>query len=132
MSALRDFSIWVRVVGPAKAGASRPTAVVVNTKGADEAAYAERRVEAAEEEKERAEARAAALKKKAEEAAYKAKVMKRLEEVIGPYKKAMADQGPEAPLLQKLMAKIKVSLAKGHFAEAAKDLDVLKELLSKP
>src|SRR5262245_23746422 len=122
MSALRDF--WVYVVP------TLPKGKPPKPGSADEATN--QQVKAAEEEKKRAQAHAAAEKKKAEAAAYKAKVMKSLADVIGPYKKALADQGPEAQLLLSLMTKIKASLAKGHFAEAAKDLDVLKELLSEP
>jgi len=71
--------------------------------GADDVSEAEKQAEAAAEAERKAEAQAAALEakaeaaeEKAESAAYKAEIMARLAALVGPYKKAIADNGTMA------------------------------------
>jgi hypothetical protein len=65
-------------------------------------------------------------KQKTESADEKKDVMKRLAALVGPYKKAVADNGPDAQRLHALFAKIKSAVDTQQFAEAAKDLDTLE------
>jgi hypothetical protein len=79
--------------------------------------------EAAEEE-----ADAAALQAKA--AADKAQIMQRLTALVGPYKEAVANNGPNVKRLQALLAAAKTAIAKQQFTQAGEGLDMLEDLLA--
>jgi hypothetical protein len=128
----RDF--WFNVVG-----VDKPK--VVNLKGlrprgADDVQDIDQQAEAAEEETERAQAQAAALEEKAEAAeqkaeaaAYKAQIMERLAALVGPYKEAVAANGPGAKRLQTQLGVVRSCIGKQQFTQAAEGLDMLKDLL---
>src|SRR6266851_4584817 len=131
---MRDVfrSFWCDVVG-----VDKPK--VVNLKGlrprgADDVQDIKQQAEAAEEETERTHAQAAALEGKAkaaelkaEAAAYKAQIMQRLAALVGPYKQAVAANGPGAKRLQTQLGVVKSCIGKQHFTEAAEGLDMLED-----
>jgi hypothetical protein len=65
-----------------------------------------------------------------ESAALKSKVMERLADLVGPFKKAVAEQGPDAPQLQSQLGKVKAHLVKKQFTQAAESLALLEEMLT--
>jgi peptidoglycan hydrolase-like protein with peptidoglycan-binding domain len=109
MSALRTFLVEV-------VGVDQPKAPIPGANGTGEGWDTKQGV--------------ATLDEQAEAAAFKAEVMKRLAELIIPFKKAVAKRGPDAPQLESLLGIIKASLVKKQFLEAAEGLDVLEGLLN--
>jgi hypothetical protein len=83
----------------------------------------EQQAEAAEEEADAAELHAKA-------AADKAQIMERLTALVGPYKEAVANDGPNTRRLQALLATVKASIANQQFAQAGEGLDLLENLLA--
>src|SRR5216683_268790 len=56
----------------------------------------------------------------------------RLAKLIGPYKEALAQNGPDAQRLRALVGTITTSIGKKQFPEAGEVLDTLEQLLNKP
>jgi hypothetical protein len=83
-----------------------------------------------DQEAESAEEDADAGEFQAKAAADKAAIMKRLTALVGTYKEAVANNGPNAQRLQALLATVKTCLGKQQFAQASEGLDKLEELLS--
>jgi outer membrane protein OmpA-like peptidoglycan-associated protein len=57
-------------------------------------------------------------------------VTRRLAVLVDPYKKAMAEKGPNVGRVQTLMTAVKTDIARRDFAQASKDLDQLEPLLA--
>ncbi len=119
MNLLRNF--WIEVVGVDKPKVLNLKPIKVG--GADDVQDIEQQAEAAEEQADAAELQARA-------AADKARIMERLADLAGPYKEAVADNGPDAPRLHALFHTIKTSISKEQFTEAAEGLDQLEQLLA--
>jgi outer membrane protein OmpA-like peptidoglycan-associated protein len=58
-----------------------------------------------------------------------AEIKAHLAELTGPYKEAVANDGPDAQELKELYGVVQTAVAKGDFAEAAEALSALEELL---
>jgi hypothetical protein len=87
-------------------------------------------VEDIEQGAEAAEEQADAAELKAKAAADKARIMERLAGLVGPYKDAVANNGPNAQRLQSLLATVKTCIGKQQFTQVSEGLDMLEELLS--
>src|SRR6516165_7803873 len=102
MSAMQQFSDWVQTVSPSAAAAARPGSATVSNGTAPV---------------------------KSQNADRQAEVKKRLATLIGPYKEAVAFNGPNVAKMQSLMADIKIHVAKGNFEQATTKLDELEPIV---
>jgi len=102
MSALEEFSNWVKAVGPSAAAAVRPGSATVSNDAAPV---------------------------KSQSASRQAEVTKRLAALIRPYKESVSQNGPVAAQMQSHMAAAKKHIIERNFEQAAKDLDELAPLV---
>jgi hypothetical protein len=102
MSALSNFSNWVQTAGPSTAAAARPSSATPSN---------------------------GAAPIKSQNASRQAEVKNRLAALIGPFKEAVALNGPNVAKMQSLMADIKIHVTKGNFEQATKKLDELEPIV---